>query len=301
MPSKFERAGQVEPIDARGDVHLPHARAADVIPLGLDDPSLGHQRFDRLGELLAGNPYTVLLGPPALHGPDASGSQRRDQFAFSLPVADQDPPLLFVDNPPHGLLGGDRLAVVQEIDAAGQAIGIVAFRLVDHQASLRRQLDLLGTEIVRHVHFRAAGQLPEPPQQFPAVAVRHFHLGVFRRASIIHADPLASSGAMRSSGSTRPCLKIVRGACTGRVSSLVADDITGRSGSSTAAHHRTGCPDGTATAARRPRPAAEGRRTPAGDKCHFSTRASRCVAASLGRRNCCMFLGNSASETRDDE
>ena len=105
------------------------------------------------------------------------GASDGGQLALALPVADQDPPLLFVDDPPHGLLGGDRLAVVQEIDAAGQAIGIVAFRLVDHQASLRRQRDLLGAEIVRHVHFRLAGQLPEPPQQFPAVLVRHFHLG----------------------------------------------------------------------------------------------------------------------------
>ena len=42
---------------------------------------------------------------------------------------------------------------------------------------MRRQRNLLGAEIVRQVHLRFAGQLPQPPQQFPAVLVRHFHLG----------------------------------------------------------------------------------------------------------------------------
>ena len=47
---------------------------------------------------------------------------------------------------------------------------------------MRRQRDLLGAEIVRQVHFRrvpacGCGQLPEPPQQLPAVLVRHFDLG----------------------------------------------------------------------------------------------------------------------------
>ena len=63
-------------------------------------------------------------------------------------------PLLVIDDPPRGILGGNRLAIVQEIDTAGQAIGIVAFRFIDHEASLRNQLDLLGAEIFRHVHFR---------------------------------------------------------------------------------------------------------------------------------------------------
>ena len=161
---EVERAGEVEPIDARGDVHLPCARTADVIPLRLDDPSFGDERLDGFGEFLAGNPNTVFFGLPAFHGPNAPGRQRRGQFALSLPVADEDPPPLVIDDPPRGLLGGNRLAIVQEIDTAGQAIGIVAFRFIDHEASLRNQLNLLGAEIFRHVHFRAVGQLPEPPQ-----------------------------------------------------------------------------------------------------------------------------------------
>ena len=271
-----------------------------MISLGLDDPTFRHQRFDRLGQLLAGDPNAVFLGLPALHGPDAPGGQRRGQLALALPVADQDPPLLLVDDPPRGLLGRDRLAVVEEIDAAGQAIGIVAFRLVDHQASLRRHCDFLGAEIVRHVHFRSVGQLPEPPQQFPAVAVRHLHLGRLPQG-LDH--PCRSARLQRRNAivqehqallEDRPRRLHGHGFVAALAIQLAAQDP---------ALPRVVGLDVQAEPPRRP--VVPGQRPQVIElrlmDSIFSARASRCVAASLGRRNCCMLLGNSACETRDDE